>query len=83
MELTITLPKQFSTEPPDQMAQQIRIYAALGMYQTGAISIGVACELAGMSRFAFLEFLSQQGVELLTQTPDEFEAEWIQIQAQL
>ena len=83
MELTLTLPKQFSTEPPEQMAQQIRLYAALGMYQTDSISIGAACELAGMDRFAFLEFLNQQGVEILTQTPDEFEAEWLQIQAQL
>lgn len=83
MELTLKLPQQFSTESPEQMAQQIRQYAALGMYQSGILSIGAACELAGLDRFAFHDFLDRQGVETLTQTPDEFEAEWQKIWAQL
>lgn len=77
MEITITVPKtQFIADPPEQIAHKIQLYAALGLYQTGEISIGAACELAGVDRYTFLDLCKQYGLPLQTQTPEELEADF-------
>jgi predicted HTH domain antitoxin len=77
MEVTITLPSsQFIADSPERIASKIRLYAALGMYQTGELSIGAACELAGVDRYVFLDLLKREGINLRTQTPAELEAEF-------
>jgi predicted HTH domain antitoxin len=52
------------------------MYAALGLYRAGEVSIGAASELAGVDRYTFLDFCKQEGVILQTQTPEELEAEF-------
>ena len=82
MEVTITLPeKQFIADTPERVAAKIRLYAALGLYQTGELSIGAACELAGVDRYVFLDLIKREGILLKTQTPQELEAELRQIKA--
>ena len=77
MQISFSLPEnQFITEPPEEVTRKIRMYAALGLYQSGELSIGAASELAGMDYYAFLEFCKQEGVTLQTQTPDELEADF-------
>lgn len=77
MEITFSLPKkQFVTETPDEVVAKVRLYAALGMYQAGELSIGAASELADVDRYIFLDFCKREGVVLKTQTPDELEAEF-------
>ena len=77
MEVTITLPSsQFIADSPERVASKIRLYAALGMYQSGELSIGAACELAGVDRYVFLALLKREGISLKTQSPDELEAEF-------
>jgi predicted HTH domain antitoxin len=77
MEVTITLPSsQFIADSPERIASKIRLYAALGMYQTGELSIGAACELAGVDRYVFLDLLKREGIKLRTQTPAELEADF-------
>lgn len=77
MEITFSLPKkQFVTETPDEVVAKVRLYAALGMYQAGELSIGAASELADVDRYVFLDFCKREGVVLKTQTPDELEAEF-------
>ncbi len=79
MEITFSLPKrQFVTESPDEVTAKVRLYAALGMYQAGELSIGAACELADVDRYVFLDFLKREGVPLQTQSPDELETEYQQ-----
>jgi predicted HTH domain antitoxin len=46
------------------------------MYRAGELSIGAACELAGVDRYTFLDFCWRQGIALKTQTPDELEADF-------
>ena len=83
MEITFSLPKkQFVTESPDEVAAKVRLYAALGMYQAGELSIGAACELAGVDRYVFLDFCKRKGVSLRTQTPGELEVEFQQFTAE-
>ena len=77
MQITITIPQEpFLAEPCEGVSRKIRLYAALGMYRAGELSIGAACELAGVDRYTFLEFCKRQGVSLQTQTPNELEAEF-------
>lgn len=80
MQITITVPQEpFLAEPRERVSQKIRLYAALGMYRARELSIGAACELAGVDRYTFLEFCRRQGVSLQTQTPGELEAEYRQL----
>lgn len=63
MEITFSLPKkQFVTESPDEVAAKVRLYAALGMYQGGELSIGAACELAGIDRYFFAEIMMSDNI---------------------
>ena len=76
MQISFSLPEsQFVAETPEEVTQKIRMYAALGLYQAGELSIGAASELAGLDRYEFLDFCKREGVILHTQTPDELEAE--------
>jgi predicted HTH domain antitoxin len=77
MLISFSLPEsQFIAETTEEATQKIRMFAALGLYRSGEFSIGAASELAGMDRYAFLDFCKHQGVVLHTQTPDELEAEF-------
>ena len=76
MQISFSLPEsQFVTESPEEATRKIRMFAALGLYQAGELSVGAASELAELDRFEFLEFCKREGVVLRTQTPDELEAE--------
>ena len=77
MEVTITLPSsQFIADSPERIASKIRLYAALGMYQTGELSMGAACELAGVDRYVFLDLLKREDSPLKTQTAAELDVEF-------
>ena len=74
MQISFSLPEsQFVTESPEEATRKIRMFAALGLYQAGEVSVGAASELAGLDRYEFLEFCKREGVVLRTQTPDELE----------
>ena len=74
MQISFSLPEnQFVTESPEQATRKIRMFAALGLYQAGEVSVGAASELAGLDRYEFLEFCKREGVVLRTQTPEELE----------
>lgn len=77
MEITVSFSeKPFATEPKEGVARKFRLYAAMGMYRAGELSIGAACELAGVDRYTFIEFCKGQGVEMQTQTLDELNADF-------
>jgi predicted HTH domain antitoxin len=76
MQISFSLPEsQFVAESPEKVTQKIRMYAALGLYQAGELSIGAASELAGLDRYDFLDLCKREGVTLHTQTADELEAD--------
>lgn len=77
MQISFSLPEsQFVTDSPEEATHKIRMYAALGLYQAGELSIGAASELAGMNRYAFLDFCNREGVTLHTQVPEELEEDF-------
>lgn len=74
MQISFSLPEgQFVTESLEEATRKIRMFAALGLYQAGEVSVGAASELAGLDRYDFLEFCKREGVVLRTQTPAELE----------
>ncbi len=74
MQISFSLPdNQFVTESPEEATRKIRMFAALGLYQAGEVSVGAASELAGLDRYEFLEFCKRERVVLHTQTADELE----------
>jgi predicted HTH domain antitoxin len=50
---------------------ELRLAAAMKLYELGRLSSGAAAELPGLSRVAFLARLSEFGVETFRQTEAE------------
>lgn len=76
MQIQFALPeKHFIAETADSVTEKVRLYAALGMYRTGKLSIGAACELANVDRYVFLDFCKKENLPVQTQTPAELEKE--------
>lgn len=76
MQISFSLPEtQFVTESPEEATRKIRMFAALGLYQAGEVSVGAASELAGLDRYEFLDFCKREGVILRTQTLEQLEAD--------
>ncbi|MEJ5310766.1 MAG: UPF0175 family protein [Anaerolineae bacterium] len=78
--------RQITLEYPDDLAlavltteeelqAQIRLMAALKMFELGKLSSGKAAALAGMSRVAFLEQCGLYGVSIVNYAPEELENE--------
>ena len=65
---------------PEELQAQIRLMAALKMFELGKLSSGKAAELAGMSRVEFFEACGRYHVSVFSYPPEELEAE---IQADL
>lgn len=77
-ELTIKYPSGFEkvvhlTKP--EMEHQIRLMAALKMFELGKVSSGKAAELAGMSRTEFFEACGRYRVSIFNYSEDEIEEE--------
>jgi predicted HTH domain antitoxin len=80
MQITISFSdKPFASEPKESVARKFRLYAAMGMYRAGELSIGAACELANVDRYTFIEFCKDQGITIQTQTPGELAAEFARL----
>jgi len=60
---------------PEELQAQIRLMAALKMFELGKLSSGKAAELAGLSRVEFFEMCGRYRVSLFNYSPDELEAE--------
>jgi len=76
MQISFPLPEnQFIAEQPEKVVKKIRLYAALGLYQAGELSIGAAAELAGVDRYEFLEMCKREGIKLRTPQSAEIEAD--------
>ncbi len=57
------------------MAAELRMAAAMKIYELGRLSSGAAAELAGVPRCLFLQKLGDYGIATFRQTAAEVEAE--------
>lgn len=58
-----------------ELENQIRLMAALKMFELGKLSSGKAAELAGISRVEFLDLCGLYGVPVVQSTTAELEQE--------
>ena len=76
--MEIECPPELATalgKRPAEVAQEIRLMAALKLYESGRISSGLAAQFAGVPRTSFLLMCGMYGVSVFQETPDEVEAD--------
>ncbi len=60
---------------PAELAAQIRLMAALKMFELGKLSSGRAAELAGLTRVEFLEMCGRYRVPVFNYLPEALDTE--------
>ena len=76
--ITVDLPEQVQhalNRTPHEMGRDVKLYAALMLYQLGKLSSGMAAQMAGISRVDFLYLCGEYGISVFQYTPEELEAE--------
>jgi predicted HTH domain antitoxin len=76
--IEVSLPEELLTslhKSTEQIARDVQIAAIVGWYAEGLVSQGKAAELAGLTRFDFLDELARRKVPAIQMTPEELRAE--------
>lgn len=76
--ITVDLPEQVQqalNRTPGEMSRDVKLYAALMLFQLGKLSSGMAAQMAGMPRVEFLYLCGEYGISVFQYTPEEVEAE--------
>jgi len=60
---------------PEQLGAELRLAAAIKMYELGRLSSGAATRLAGIPRVVFLTKLADYGVDTFRLTQEQLERE--------
>ena len=81
MQLTFEIPdKYIQGQNQIQTAQQIKLYAALLMFQSGQLSRGAACEFAGIDIYDFFLACKQHHIEAVNISAESIEADVLRYQ---
>ena len=81
MMLTIDYPEGLEravSTTRQELEDQIRLMAALKMFELGKLSSGKAAQLAGISRVEFFEMCGRYHVSIVNYSDEEIEAELAQ-----
>jgi predicted HTH domain antitoxin len=76
--MTLKFPDDFELvvqTTPEEFEAQIRLMAALKMFELGKLSSGKAAELAGISRVDFFNMCGRYRVPIFNYSAEEVEAE--------
>ncbi|MFC1853353.1 UPF0175 family protein [candidate division CSSED10-310 bacterium] len=74
MEITIDIPDEIALAlkvPVASLSEELRLAAAVKLYELGKLSSGAASRLAGIPRTVFLTKLADYGVDTFLLTRDE------------
>lgn len=81
MQITLEIPDQYlDKQSQNQAAVQIKLYAALLMFQSGQLSRGVACEFAGVDIYNFMLACKQYHISVINTTAEIIEADVLRFQ---
>jgi predicted HTH domain antitoxin len=73
-EITLSIPDEALMAlkvNPEQMGAELRLAAAIKLYELGRLSSGAAAKLAGVPRVVFLTKLADYGVETFRLTEEQ------------
>lgn len=76
--LTIQIPgevRQKLNRTPEELARDLRLYAALMLFRLGKLSSGAAAEMAGTPRVQFLDLCAEYGIAVSPLTGDDLRRE--------
>uniref|UniRef100_UPI0040579379 UPF0175 family protein n=1 Tax=Candidatus Electronema sp. TaxID=2698783 RepID=UPI0040579379 len=77
MQIVVTVPDQYALDfSVNELARRLKLSVALLMFRAGQFSAGVACEFAGIDRYAFLEACRQHCIDVVDYDLDELEADF-------
>ncbi len=77
-EITMTIPDESLAavgQSPEEAGAELRMLAAVKLFELKKLSSGAAARLAGVSRVEFLKRLGDYGVPVFDMTEKEFEQE--------
>ena len=77
-EITMTIPEESLlalADSPEEAGAELRMLAAVKLFELKELSSGAAAQLAGISRVDFLHRLSDYGVPVFDMSEDELEQE--------
>lgn len=81
MQLTLDIPDQYlQGKTQSQTAKQIKLYAALLMFQSGQLSRGAACEFADVDIYDFFLACKQHQISIITTPVESIEADVLRFQ---
>ncbi len=76
MQITLDIPDNYLTpHTTAPLLQQLKLYAALFLFQTGQLSRGAACELAGTDIYSFLVACKQYQIPVINYLAEDLVAE--------
>lgn len=77
MQLILDIPDKFLPSKQDDraFADQIKLYGALLLFQSGKLSRGAACEFAGVDIYTFLAACKQHKISAINTDVDDIETE--------
>lgn len=77
-EITLSIPDEALVAlkvSPERLGAELRLAAAMKLYELGRLSSGAAAKLAGVPRVVFLTKLADYGVETFRLTQEQLERE--------
>ena len=75
LEIPITMNALEIQLPQDILVEEARLLLMVKLFETGKLSVGQAAELAGCSKFTFIELLGKLGVPVIDYPLEELEQE--------
>ena len=76
--LTVHIPQNIRlilNRTPEELGRDLRLYAALMLFQLGKLSSGAAADMAGIPRVMFLDLCADYNIPISQITPEELQRE--------
>ncbi len=82
--ITVRFPseiRQMLNRTPEELARDLRLYAALMLFRLGKLSSGAAAEMVGLPRVAFLDLCAEYNIPVSQISGDDLQREMTSVQA--